>query len=1392
MTAIRVQETVEVNDSPIELTARLQQVLRASAPALLFLILPLLLFWPTLLPGHTLIPFDNLYQFLPWSAFRDQVGVGAPHNELVSDLLLENYAWKLFIRDRLSHGELPLWNPHQFAGQPFLAAGQHSALYPLSLLFLLLPIPQAYGWFTVLTLAWAGLSLYILLRVLGRSRMASLLGGLVFQGSGFLTVSVVFPMIIAGAAWLPFILAMIARLAQKAAAGERHPTAYIPWVSLGALGLGVVFLAGHVEVAYYVLLVSALWGLWLLVSDFGSSDSRGPFPQAKIQDPKSKGLFALWGLALASVGLLLGAAQMVPLFELVRYNFREGSVSLREVLGWAWPIRQITSFLVPDFWGNPARHEFFNLVTKSWEPIRTLTPTQGAPAPLDYVAWTKGLPSYKNYVEASGYLGILPLALATLALVRRWRDGMVRFFGGLSAASLLFIFGTPAYALLFYALPGWNQLHTPFRWVFPLSLAVATLAATGLDELAASGGGTLLRRLLLGAGSALLLGLLVVFLLPAPFLRVATALMARSELTRLSFGENAALLVSYQWQNFLRLGLALLGAGAVFHLAARRARETQEQGDGETHSAPRLAHRPSRITGLRPAWQRLALLVAGLDLAVAAAGFMPVTTTRLATFTPPALEFLLSQRGGQPWRFTTLDSDGTLGVPQSKILNANSGTFYGLEDVRGYDSIIPKHYTEFVSAIEEQRGSLLQNRIGPLFWNGSLDSALLDLLGVRFVATVFDLDRPGWTKVYDGEVKIYENQNSLPRAFALGSVRLLDHAAVLGELRSLDPRREVLIDSETGPRAETVPLVDSEQPFTAARITRSSGNEIEAQVAVEAPAWLVLSDTWFPGWKAFIRPRASLPARPVEGGGDTERELPIYRADGAFRAVPLPAGEWLVRFKYTPDSVKIGFFASFLGLALLLLGAAFWAWGRIYQEQPGEHEVRRVAKNSLAPMALALLNKAVDTVFAAFMARILGPAGLGAYAFAISIIWYFIIFTTFGLGTLLTREVARDRTAAGRYLANTVALRLVLLALATPVLVLVILVWETLFGLDRTTSWAIVLLAVGLIPSTLADAMTAVFRAYEKFEIPALISTLSTFIKVSAGAGVLIAGFGIVGLAATSVVTNLATLALLTVLLVHTGAMPFGRASHRLRAWRWDRRWSRSLLGTAFPLMLNDFLSIAFFRLDKLILQPVQGVRAVGLYDIPYKFIDGLNIIPSTFTLAIFPVMSRYAASAHGTGTGDSPLLRVTVLALKWLILCALPLALLTTRYAEPIILAFGGHEFADHGSTLALQILIWFLPFSFINSLVHYVLIAVNQQRALTRAFISGVLFNLTANLLLIPRFSFYGAAATTIMSEIVLLLPFYALLRTHVGHIPWLGLFWRPAVALAAMALPLWFGGL
>lgn len=108
--------------------------------------LPLMVFWPQTVGGRTLIPTENLYQYEPYATYREVVKAPAvAHNHLVSDLILENYIWKQFARQQLAQGEVPLWNPHQFAGIPFLAAGQHSALYPVSILYYALELPAAYA-----------------------------------------------------------------------------------------------------------------------------------------------------------------------------------------------------------------------------------------------------------------------------------------------------------------------------------------------------------------------------------------------------------------------------------------------------------------------------------------------------------------------------------------------------------------------------------------------------------------------------------------------------------------------------------------------------------------------------------------------------------------------------------------------------------------------------------------------------------------------------------------------------------------------------------------------------------------------------------------------------------------------------------------------------------------------------------------------------------------------------------------------------------------------------------------------------------------------------------------------------------------------------------------------
>src|SRR5690606_23704478 len=180
------------------------------------------------------------------------------------------------------------------------------------------------------------------------------------------------------------------------------------------------------------------------------------------------------------------------------------------------------------------------------------------------------------------------------------------------------------------------------------------------------------------------------------------------------------------------------------------------------------------------------------------------------------------------------------------------------------------------------------------------------------------------------------------------------------------------------------------------------------------------------------------------------QEVPIHRANGALRAVYLPdSGQWTVRLVYSPMSFKLGLYTSFLaGMALLLL-AVYWSWGKYYRPERSAGEVRTVAKNSLVPMGLSLTNKAIDFAFAMLYVRLLGPVGTGQYAFVVAIYGFFEIISRYGLGTLLTRDVAADKEQSRRYMTNVKLLRTLLWLASLPLMALV--VWS--YRVVRNVPW---------------------------------------------------------------------------------------------------------------------------------------------------------------------------------------------------------------------------------------------------------------------------------------------------------------------------------------------------
>jgi len=1287
---------------------------------LLFVVISLVFFWRQTIGGKTMLPADNVFAVEPWASYAEEVGVDVPHNDLLSDLYLENYAWKRFIINSIRGRSLPLWNPYIFTGMPFLATGQHSAMYPLSVLFYVLPLSTAFGWFAALHMFLAGTMMYILARTFRVNRLGATVAGVAFMLSGFMVTRQVFPMIMAAAVWLPLLLAVIEKLANKAEAGDQNLATYLPYALVGSVGIGLVLLAGHPEMYYYIVLVCGFFTLYRLVRVVLATKNAGMLGRL---------ILVLGGMVILGAGL--GFAQWAPLLQVVQRNFREGSTSFEEVLSWAWPWRRVFSMFVPDFFGNPSHHTYFDLY--QW---RTVAITQNYFGdPITNPNW-----GMKNYVEGTGYLGFAASVLAIVALLRR-KGRHLGFLAILALFSIMFVFGSPLYIVI-YKLPGLSQVHSPFRWIFPFTICTTLMAGMGADllwqdrhrEPGHNIWGLLDRlahRVLPWLILAAALGGIIVMAGTLVFKERIIPLADRAiqELAKAPYGiSGPEMFYSYMFRNFAILAAAMVLTGIVL-LLARKLRDQR-------------------------VWAGLVVLAIIAEAFVISWDFYPAVDSDLVGYRTPVTSFFAQDT--ETYRITAYAPNG------GRPLIANSPWFFDLQDIRGYDSIIPAQYVEFMKLVQGQH-ELLYNRIGPITQANALDSPLLDILNVKYVVTDLkdEIRSDGYTLVYEDEVRVYRNDDYLPRAYLVANATFQENVAKRKvALRRFDPRAELHLEIPPPlPAQEDIPAEFTNEVES----LRYGANEVTILVDTPIPAYLVLNDAWFPGWRAFVRPADA------EDPLAAEQEVEILRANGNFRAVVVPAGRHVVRFKYSPNIVKLGFYVSFIATVVLVLLIALWGWLRFFRIAQDEEAAQRVTKNTVAPIALNLVNRVIDMAFAMLMLRLLGPVDASEYYYAVLLISWLDILTNFGLNTLITREVAKNRADSNRYLNNGIVVRLLLWVGAIATLALFLLLQTHVTPVRSATILAIALFSIALIPSNISATISAVFQGHERMAVPAAIATFTTLLKVTLGAGVLVLGLGYVGLAGVSIGVNLVTMLVLYAL---------------MRRWLFQPhvdiafRFQKEMLRISYPLMLNNLLATLFFKVAIVLLKwRVPDPRVIGWYSTAYKYIDAVGVIPAYFTMAMFPLMSRYAAESH------EGLMRAYQFAMKLLLTIALPGALVGSAFARELILLLGGSAYAQ--ATPLLAVMIWYMPFGFLNSLTQYVLIALDKRSFLTLAFTIGLVFNIAANLVLIDLIGYRASSYVMVASELVLLIPFAIGIHRYLAPVPWAHLVWKIAACAAPTAV-------
>ncbi|MDQ3707562.1 MAG: YfhO family protein [Chloroflexota bacterium] len=382
---------------------------------------------PAIFSGSYLSPADLLIQSHPWIA-KPPEGWGGVTNLILSDSVTQFEPWRVYAAQRLQAGSLPLWNPDNMLGAPFIGNAQTGVFNPLNWLFYLWSSPESLVVRAWLKLLLAAMGMYLLARQVLRVRPLGAIIAAVSYALGA-TMTVWLMLSVADAAlWLPWVWWATGRLMSQPSPGRLAALAVVVALSL---------FSGHMETAFHLALVT---GPFAVFEAFRS----GSFTARRIA-----GSLAMWGAGYA-LGAGIAAIQILPFLEYLDHStiklVRSNSAS-PESVPWfyAWTL------FSPKLFGSPVAPSTW------WGPL-------------------------SNYNESNTYCGVLTLLLAPFAVLAGGmrRRPLALFLLAIIVFSMGVVYHWPVIYDLASRIPLLGATRGQ-RMVFVVQFAFALLAALGAE-----------------------------------------------------------------------------------------------------------------------------------------------------------------------------------------------------------------------------------------------------------------------------------------------------------------------------------------------------------------------------------------------------------------------------------------------------------------------------------------------------------------------------------------------------------------------------------------------------------------------------------------------------------------------------------------------------------------------------------------------------------------------------------------------------------------------------------------------------------------------------------------------------------------------------------------------
>ena len=388
-----------------------------------------------------------------------------------------------------------------------------------------------------------------------------------------------------------------------------------------------------------------------------------------------------------------------------------------------------------------------------------------------------------------------------------------------------------------------------------------------------------------------------------------------------------------------------------------------------------------------------------------------------------------------------------------------------------------------------------------------------------------------------------------------------------------------------------------------------------------------------------------------------------------------------------------------------------------------------ILKNTFWLGLAETISKLIGFLIIVWMARAFGPEIYGKWAFALSFVIIFSVFSDFGLSALTVREIARDKSKTQKYLNNIVTMKLILGIAALGLIAFFV----NFLGKDSETVKLVYFLGIYIVINTFAAFFESIFRANEKMRYEAICRISQSILLL------LLASFFIFG-----------NFPILNVSYAYISAALFGTVLSLVFVWRHfskfflsiDIRYCKKLLLNAWPFGFSVVAIFLYNYFDQVMLGIIRTNREVGLYSASFRIILALSVAGDILGVAFFPRLSKlYKENLE-------KLKHIARQFLEAIYFFILPVAFGGAILSSQILSFFYGKDYIEGAAVfriLVLNLIALFLSIAFGD-----ILKASDKQKSYLFGIMLGMVLNIILNLVLIPWLGIAGAAIATFLAQI------------------------------------------